>query len=642
MADWSLTSELMALIVLCLLIAQVLASKAFSKTHRRALYLSSLFLACGSIVLNAASVELLANYSSSHFIPTTIVNTLYFIVSVWMASAIALYLFDLLLEHVYDRRCWNRAILGVGILNALFLVLMVVNGATGLIYSISPDGIYEKGPLNLIGYGVVGTETLMLLWCYYTNHASVSKQVTKVIRLLPPLVIALVVYQFAFPSILLNGTIGAIALLIITLNFQSRRIDTDGLTLLGDRKSFYDELHLESVGNQSFQIFTVSIHDFASVNRRLGHKSADELLYQIASWLNTLSRKVHAFRYGKVSFALVCPYRDEADTSHLLKTIAERFNSVWCIGNTKCLISVGCCSLVRHHEDWSPDLIIAFLDAMNERIKTQHLPVLQFSKLIEQELEREIYVTEALKNAIKQKTFHINYQPILDCKQNKFNVAEALIRLDDSNTTLSPAEFIPLAERLGVIDDISLLMLDKVCCFLGNTSESDLQAVSINIPMSQMFDDQLPARIQSSLDAYHVDPHRLKIEITERILAESAEIVERTIMELDSRGIGCYLDDFGTGYSNFSLVIKLPLEYVKIDCTLTADVSENQRSREALRKLIELFHGLGIKVLAEGIETDRQSEALRHDGVDALQGYLLTKPLDETELLRFFHITQQP
>lgn len=634
MIRWSLTAEYLALILAGIMFLYLQGDRGTTESQRRKLFQVSLALLVISISLNIVCTELLEGSFSAPRAVTLALNSLYFLSTLWQASALALYVFDLLLEHVSGMSCRRRALVGTVAVNVAFLALILVNVPTGLVFSLDAAGHYVRGPFYLAGYAGLALLLVLLFICYVRNHASTGPHIRRVMWTMPPVVIALVGFQIAFPFMLLNGTIGAFSALIVLLNFQSQRLDTDSLTFLGDRKSFNDELALRTTNGEPFQILSIALRDFGAANRRFGHRRADELLYHVGTWLAEFDPKGLAFRYGKVSFAIVRPYTEPQEAERALESLAARFDGTWPVQNEPFHITACCCSLVREKQPWDAEQIIDYLDAMNERGKRERLRTVRFDEGVERYVERRRYLTEALSDGIEARSFRVRYQPVLSCASEQFEHAEALLRLVDRDGRPVPtSELVSLAEELGRIDEVSWIMIEEVCRFLA--ANPSAPAVSVNLSMPQLLDAHLGEHLAGLLEAHQVAPERLKIEITERVLAASAQEAGEAMARLAQAGVGCLLDDFGTGYANFSLVMDLPFEAVKIDRSILADITNDAKDRAVVGRIVKMFHDMGMDVVAEGIETREQADVVRTLGVDSIQGYCFAKPLTEEELAVF-------
>lgn len=196
---------------------------------------------------------------------------------------------------------------------------------------------------------------------------------------------------------------------------------------------------------------------------------------------------------------------------------------------------------------------------------------------------------------------------------------------------MSPAEFIPLAEKRGLINELSWMIIEMACRFLSEHTEYPGN-VSINFSVQQFLEPDIVQRMAELVKRYDVRPERIKIEITERIIAEDTKQVLTLMRELSSQGFGFYLDDFGTGYSSLAYVLTLPFESIKLDKSLVDGVG-NERNRILVESMIKCFHAIGVDTITEGVETEEQNRILRELGTDKIQGYYYSRPLPEGEFL---------
>lgn len=187
-----------------------------------------------------------------------------------------------------------------------------------------------------------------------------------------------------------------------------------------------------------------------------------------------------------------------------------------------------------------------------------------------------------------------------------------------------------MAEETGLIDDLSWIVLEEVCTLLGQMRDK-IDSISINLSMQQFEDRSLCARIHECLNRCGLNPDQLKIEVTERVLLQDMDYMKRMMEEMTGEGFGFYLDDFGTGYSNISCALSLPFEYIKLDRSLLVRLPGDSKVQVFVRSMVETFHAMGQKIVAEGVEEEEQIELLRQFGVDCVQGYYYGKPMPEDE-----------
>jgi EAL domain-containing protein (putative c-di-GMP-specific phosphodiesterase class I) len=242
-----------------------------------------------------------------------------------------------------------------------------------------------------------------------------------------------------------------------------------------------------------------------------------------------------------------------------------------------------------------------------------------------QDSKRRLAITRAVTMATEQKLFRLDFQPVYNIRTGELNGFEALIRLHDAELgNVSPAEFIPIAEEVGLINQIGAWALDEACRVAALWPAHLM--VAVNLSPSQFMSGTLIHDVRRALANNHFPSYRLEVEITEGTLMNDSELVMSQLRVLRDMGVAVALDDFGTGYSSLSYLWKFPFSKLKIDRSFVNALDESASAKGILRSIVKLGHGLGLTVTAEGIENAKQLSSLRDLGCDLAQGYLLDRP----------------
>ncbi len=242
-----------------------------------------------------------------------------------------------------------------------------------------------------------------------------------------------------------------------------------------------------------------------------------------------------------------------------------------------------------------------------------------------------------ISNAVADRSFQMYYQPIYSTKEKRFLSAEALIRLQDEKYGfISPELFITAAEKNGMILQIGDFVLDEVCGFLARSRETGLGVdyIEINLSMKQCMQSDLKEKVLYYLKKYQLRPEQINLEVTETAANMAQDIVEENIRSLSEEGISFSLDDYGTGYSNLSRTMALPFSIVKLDKSL-ADKVGDDRMRILLKNTIQMMQEIGMELVVEGVETEETLEQFTEMGCDFIQGYYFSRPLPESEFVKF-------
>lgn len=637
MNHWSLVPEFMALLIIGVIMIFYYDKKRIS-TSRRKLFWGCLAISAVSIILNVICVYLIEYASKIPVMLNIVMNTLYFWISMMMCTVMVFYLVQRILEYVYERKCMRKAIVGLSLVMIAYTFLAIWNIWSGVFFYFDELGNYHRGIYNRVGYGGLLIEVIMLLICYVRNRKSVSKETIRVLKIAVPLAMLIALLQVTVLRFLyLNGTIIALVNLVIFICFQSRPIETDGLTGLGNRKSFFDEISLRTESRQKYQIISISLHNFGAVTRKLGYKKGDAILHEIAEYLSEFHKEGRAYRISNVSFAIVLPWKGEGEQELFIEKMMERFEHPWRMGGESCGLDYHGASLIYQLQDWTAEQVIIYMEYTMSQAKNDDRKMVRFDRAIENRFRRREYLVETLQRAIKDQRFQVYYQPVYHCKENGFASAEALVRLKDYNDeNISPGEFIPLAEETRMIDDISWIVIEKVCALMGGDGVPGLRQVSVNLSMQQFLQKDLIGRIEAIMKRYRTPSDAIRFEITERVILDDEVYIKEIMDRMKEKGLRFYLDDFGTGYANFSQVLDLPFEVIKLDRSLLAQHPDKPKAQQLPDVLVSFFHNLGHTIVAEGVETKEQLEWMYRIGVDRIQGFYFARPMPEDDLRMLF------
>ena len=632
---WPLATEVIALLIICIILAHHhLGNRYVNKQNTQ--FRLCLIISAVSIVWNMLTFLLLGQPEVISIPIYYFINSGYFIVEFFLCTILfGTMLFERVLEHVYNPVPLKRTKQFLRILFGFYLVLVIVNLKTGILFWLDESKIYHQGPLNKIGHVIVIFELALLLICFFRYSKNSCRSCRGTLGILTPSLIVLVIIQLVNPDFQMNGSMIAVIDLIMYINYQAQQKQIDSVTDLGNRNDFFDELNYNIIGQRSFQVVLFTITDFTKINRRYGHEKGNEFLYSISTWLTQTFPECTAFRFIGVSFVLIAPYKD-ADHNHTyLEKIAKRFESPWSIGDVADTFQIGIGDYIHENTAHSANDIMEILDYLLSEIKHSKTSHVHFNKMISDEFLEHVKISTLLRS--ENAKYQVWYQPIYDRKRQSFSCAEALIRLQDNEGNyISPNVFIPIAEELGIIDDIFWFVFKESCSFLNKHPELPLKTISVNMALPQFENPNLLSQMIAIIQKYNLKPYQIKLEITERILSDNHVKASQIIQQIHLAGFTFSLDDFGTGYSNFASVVQLPLQTIKLDKSLVSIWDKDSRNKIMLSKIIELFHNFDMSVVAEGIETEEMLDALSQVNADYLQGFYYARPMPAENLLEFY------
>lgn len=245
----------------------------------------------------------------------------------------------------------------------------------------------------------------------------------------------------------------------------------------------------------------------------------------------------------------------------------------------------------------------------------------------------------ALRQAVTAREFTLHYQPKLELANGRISGVEALLRWERPGYgAVSPGIFVPILERLGLIVTVGRWVIEQACLQIARWQRSGIGAmeVSVNVSGHQLIEGDLITDIGQLLADAGVEPHWLEVELTESSLMENTPHTITSLQRLRAMGVKIAIDDFGTGYSSLAYLRRFPLDTLKIDIAFIREVTSNPQDAAIARTIIELAHSLGLRAVAEGVETPAQLAFLKEAGCDQLQGYLFSQPLPVAALERWF------
>ncbi len=414
----------------------------------------------------------------------------------------------------------------------------------------------------------------------------------------------------------------------------------DVLTGLANRAAFHarlaQALGLATQSAGQFAVLCLDLDRFKLVNDLHGHASGDALLQQVAERLRKVIRTEDLIaRLGGDEFAILQSDVRQPEAaiqlaSRVVRSLADPFDIDGRSMSIGTSIGVALCPVHGH----SADVLMKNADAALYRAKEGGRSMFRlFDPAMNIRVHERRLLERDLRAALNEEQFILFYQPIWDVERDQLYGFEALLRwFHPERGIIPPAEFIALAEEIGIIREIGPWVLKTACNeAIGWPARLRL---CVNLSPIQFLDNDLPEQINQIAQQTGLGPHRLELEITENVLIEDAKHVSEMTQRLRAYGARIALDDFGTGYSSLSYLRHFPFDTIKIDRSFVQEVTENPTTHAVIGSLLAFGHNLGIQVIAEGVETRAQLDVLQQLRCRHIQGFLLGPPVAATELPR--------
>jgi diguanylate cyclase (GGDEF)-like protein len=415
----------------------------------------------------------------------------------------------------------------------------------------------------------------------------------------------------------------------------------DNLTQLPNRLLLEDRIEQAIASSQRsgkrLAVMFVDLDRFKIVNDSMGHHYGDKLLREVAERLRTTLRAEDTIaRVGGDEFIVLAKDLPDAQSAgQMADKVVSALVQPYFIDRQEQNISASVGIAIYPDDGADMRTLMSNADSAMYHAKKMGRNNSQFfTPEMNQAASERLELERALRRAVENDEFELYYQPKVDVASGRIGAMEALVRWrHPTRGIVSPAEFIPLSEELGLIIPLGAWVLLTACQQNKRWQEAGLAPlrVAVNLSAVQFRQRNLAEFVAQILADTGLDPSWLELEVTESVVMQNAEDATDTLMQLHGQGIHISIDDFGTGYSSLSYLKRFPLDTLKIDRSFVRDISTNPDDAAIVKSVIALAHSLRLKVIAEGVETAEQLDYLRSLGCDEYQGYYRSKPVTAAE-----------
>jgi diguanylate cyclase (GGDEF)-like protein/PAS domain S-box-containing protein len=415
----------------------------------------------------------------------------------------------------------------------------------------------------------------------------------------------------------------------------------DETTGLQKRNLFIQGINSFIFSNKGkFAVIVLDIDKFKVINDAFGYYSGDLVLKKVSYKLqNLIKGKGKLARIGNDEFGIILfDIKGKEDILKFLKTVKEEFNSPITIYNKEIFITLSMGIAVFPDDGKQAEELILNSEVALSKAKSFEDYFYFYSQELNREAHETLELEKDIRNAVKNKSFEIFYQPKIDIKENKIIGAEALLRWKRKNREyISPVKFIPILENLGLINEVGIWVLEKVCNQILEWRKEGIEMyVSINISPAQLKTDKFLKEFIKVIEKTKCVSSFIELEITETVLMENIEIANQVFNKLEKYNIKFSIDDFGTGYSSLSYLKKLPVYALKIDREFIKDIPKDKDDLIITKTIVDLAENFNKETIAEGVETKEQVEILKDMGCRIVQGFYFSKPLPKDKFKKFY------
>ena len=433
----------------------------------------------------------------------------------------------------------------------------------------------------------------------------------------------------------------------------------DSLTSLPNRALFLDRLQrlctlARRHADHKFAVLFVDLDEFKIINESLGHEAGDELLVQVGRRLtaslrgfDTIARPGTNGEFqpaddtlaklpGDEFAVLLDDIHDPSDAIRVAERIQARLAEAFLVNGQEIVLSASVGIVLNAGLQGAQEMLRDAEIAMHRAKRAGKARSEVFDSAMHSTAVARLQLETDLRKAIERGEMRVHYQPVVSLRDGRIMGFEALSRWQRADRIAMPGEFIGLAEETGLILPINRILIHEACQQLVAwqaefPSEPPLM-MSVNLTAKQFGLPNVAGEIASMVRQTGLDPRCLELEILETIAMGNPEWAGKVIAELKATGVTLSIDDFGTGYSSLGRLQRLPVDKLKIDRSFVANLETDAQSREIVRVIVMLAHGMGLTVVAEGVENQAQLEAVKSMGCDLVQGFLFSRPVDAARI----------
>lgn len=623
-----------AAILICIIVGGLFYSRKHipSKSNR-------IFLAIGALIITASLFDIISVYSLNHIdtVPVWLnylINEIYFLS---FNSTYIVYSIYILLITERNKEKYGRILKGINTVVFLYLVFVVITTPWLKLIFYFEGNQYIHGPLHISLYVVAFVMLGICIFTILTSRRKINNMHLITTCVIAVVSIVAIVIQFVWNELLLVNFVAALMFFMLFHSLQNPDEYLDKELDTFNMKAFLQKVTSMAEKRRPFTVLGFEIEGFQFVDQFMGVDSGNELLETVVRDC-TKGLKGDLYHLDGTRFAYVFD-KNSKDIAEHADWLKWRFVTAFHINRVAVNLSLRLCTVDCPEVASSrEELLNAITSALEQAKEENSYDVIAATQDGIEKHQRSAIISHILKGAVRNKSFEVYFQPIYSIDDGGFSAAEALVRLRDPELGfIPPDEFIPIAEKNGLILEVGDIVFHKVCEFLQSSDVVSLgiHYVEVNLSMVQCMQEDLHKHLKSIMDQYQIPYNMIDFEVTETFSTSDNRILMNNMSCLIDSGCTFAVDDYGTGFSNTDYLIELPFDLVKLDKSVVWSATDNDKAMKVLEHTAAMIKSLGLKIVAEGVETFEQVLMLRSMGCDFLQGYYFSKPVPPEQYVEF-------
>lgn len=625
--------DVASIVILLFLVIGLIFRRQFDSRNNK------LYLAVILVTLATAIFDILASLDFMPVVSLTVLNSFYFICRTGITFTMFLYLLSLtnLWNYNYKSKLRSLIILAPMI---VAIVLLVLNFFTKSVFYYKDDKSYYRGDLVNVIYVINYIyAAICIVLTIIRRKTLLNFKFVSVLAAIT-LQIGAAAAQFFVGELLIEIFSCTCSLLILNTFVERPEDYLEYITQMYNTNVFNRYVADKIELNKPFNVIIIRVANLIRIFSVFKYDEGLSLIREFGFQLTNKTREIdntaHSYYINQGTFVIA--YSKSEKTDELMKFLKSFLvKNINTKGNLDYLLQTQICYANYPNDFVDRKALLNFANSFHNMINFKNDQLEVANEIDSKNINLLFSLEEILDEAIKNKTFEMYYQPILDTKINKFTSAEALIRLKNEKYGLiPPGIFIPYAERSGRILELGEIILEKCFEFVASDDfkNSGLKMIEINLSILQLQNENLIPHINELVEKYHIDKGNLNFELTETIAINHDKIIENNIYELANNGYTLSLDDFGVGYSNLARLFNLPFKIIKID-KMIIDQVETKEIHTIIENLLKIIAESSLEIVAEGVETKEKVQAILDLGIGHIQGFYYSKPIPKDELIEF-------